>query len=141
LRSSQRCATLAHTTAQLWKEQAMDTRSALATPPEAADYLQLKEQSLRRLRMEKRGPKFIKVGGRIRYRWEDIDAWLAANEHDPEHGTPAPRRPTAPTRQSRPASAPDGPARHHTVDPSRHDPTSRQGSRSSRQVGGASGST
>ncbi len=34
--------------------------------------------SLRRWRLEKRGPLFIKVGWLVRYRPEDLEFWLAA---------------------------------------------------------------
>jgi Helix-turn-helix domain len=76
----------------------MMTDTALATTSETAEYLRMRDQSLRRLRMEGRGPKYIKVSNRVMYRWSDVEAWLAEHEHDPEHATPAPRRPVARTR-------------------------------------------
>lgn len=34
--------------------------------------------TLRRWRLEKRGPMFVKVGSLVRYRPEDLDSWAAA---------------------------------------------------------------
>jgi excisionase family DNA binding protein len=34
--------------------------------------------NLRRWRLEKRGPRFVKVGSLVRYRPEDLDSWVAA---------------------------------------------------------------
>lgn len=34
--------------------------------------------SMRRWRLERRGPAFVKVGALVRYRPEDLDAWLRA---------------------------------------------------------------
>jgi hypothetical protein len=73
--------------------------SGLATSQQVAAYLghgsddsNDRDQTLRRWRMEGRGPRWLKVGGRIRYRWADVERWLAEQEHEPEHATPAPRR-------------------------------------------------
>jgi excisionase family DNA binding protein len=50
----------------------------LLTEDDVAKQLNLSLASLRRWRLEKRGPRFIKVGSLVRYRPEDIDAWLAS---------------------------------------------------------------
>lgn len=50
----------------------------------AAEYLTIPEHSLDRLRYLGRGPAYIKIGKRVRYRREDLDAYLAANRVEPE---------------------------------------------------------
>ena len=58
-----------------------DDRASLAKPPELAEYLGKTVQGLAVWRMNGVGPKFIKFeNGSIRYRWSDVDAWLAAQE-------------------------------------------------------------
>lgn len=49
---------------------------SLLTEEDVARELNLSLASLRRWRLEKRGPQFIKVGSLVRYRPEDIEAWL-----------------------------------------------------------------
>jgi excisionase family DNA binding protein len=51
--------------------------STLLTEDEVAQQLRVSVASLRRWRLEKRGPQFIKVGSLVRYRAEEIEAWLA----------------------------------------------------------------
>lgn len=55
-----------------------DYRSPLATPGELADYTGGSVQTLAVWRMKGIGPKFIKMGRHVRYRWADIEAWLDA---------------------------------------------------------------
>ena len=50
------------------------------TTKEAADYIRRHPVTLRRMRIDGSGPKFIKRGGRIYYRTEDLDAWMAEGE-------------------------------------------------------------
>ena len=46
---------------------------------DAAQYVDLAESTLEKLRVYGGGPTFIRLGARaIRYRREDLDAWLAA---------------------------------------------------------------
>jgi excisionase family DNA binding protein len=46
--------------------------------PEAAQYLTIAASTLEKLRIYGGGPRFIRLGARaIRYRLEDLDAWLA----------------------------------------------------------------
>lgn len=49
---------------------------SLLTEDDVAKELNLSLASLRRWRLEKRGPQFIKVGSLVRYRPEDIEVWL-----------------------------------------------------------------
>jgi excisionase family DNA binding protein len=51
---------------------------ALLTEEEVAERLHVSVASLRRWRLERRGPQFIKVGSLVRYRPEGLETWLAA---------------------------------------------------------------
>ena len=50
--------------------------SDLMTEHEVAELLRLTRQTLSRWRAEDRGPAFLKIEGTIRYRREDVQAWL-----------------------------------------------------------------
>jgi len=50
----------------------------LATESEVAKYLLVSVAALRRWRLEGRGPQYLKIGSLVRYKWSDVDAWLAA---------------------------------------------------------------
>ena len=56
----------------------------LLTTAEAAAYLHLAVQTLCDWRWRGHGPAYIRLGRRIRYRPEVLDAWLAAHTHAPE---------------------------------------------------------
>jgi excisionase family DNA binding protein len=45
---------------------------------EVSKRLNVSVATLRRWRLEKRGPVFVKVGSLVRYRLEDLDSWVAA---------------------------------------------------------------
>ena len=47
---------------------------------ELADQLNISIPTLARWRANKRGPRWIRVGRSIRYRTEDIEAWLQQRE-------------------------------------------------------------
>ena len=51
----------------------------LATEAEVAEALQMAKQSVAQMRYQGVGPKFLKLGGAVRYRWSDINAWLDDN--------------------------------------------------------------
>lgn len=55
----------------------------LATSKEVAEYLGITTNALAKLRMEDgAGPQFIRTGAKtIRYRWEDVHAWVDAHTH------------------------------------------------------------
>ncbi|OBF95111.1 hypothetical protein A5790_01845 [Mycobacterium sp. 852002-51152_SCH6134967] len=53
--------------------------TGLATAREVADYLHTTPNQLNRLRYEGTGPQYIKLGRSVRYRWEDVFAWVDAN--------------------------------------------------------------
>lgn len=52
--------------------------ASLMTEQEVSKRLNVSLASLRRWRLTKRGPAFLKVGVLVRYRPEDLDAWLAS---------------------------------------------------------------
>jgi hypothetical protein len=52
--------------------------STLLTEDDVATQLHVSVASIRRWRLERRGPPFMKVGSLVRYRLEDMEAWLAA---------------------------------------------------------------
>lgn len=54
---------------------------SLIAAPALAIRLGASERALAEWRITGRGPKFIRVGRRVRYRPEAVDAWLLANEH------------------------------------------------------------
>jgi excisionase family DNA binding protein len=49
----------------------------LATSSEVAGYLQLPVKTLYTWRYKRVGPRAHRVGRHLRYRWEDVEAWLA----------------------------------------------------------------
>lgn len=44
--------------------------------PEAARYVRLSKPTLERFRLSGDGPAYVKLGGAVRYRKTDLDAWL-----------------------------------------------------------------
>jgi predicted DNA-binding transcriptional regulator AlpA len=50
----------------------------LLNETEVSQRLHVSLACLRRWRLEKRGPQFIKVGALVRYRPEVVEAWLAS---------------------------------------------------------------
>jgi excisionase family DNA binding protein len=43
---------------------------------QVAEYLNMSVASVRRWRLIRKGPKFVKIGSAVRYRSDDVDAWL-----------------------------------------------------------------
>lgn len=58
----------------------------LLTESEVAQRLRVSLACLRRWRLERRGPRFVKVGSRVRYPSEELDGWI---ETLPTRGTSA----------------------------------------------------
>ncbi|MFI6068224.1 helix-turn-helix transcriptional regulator [Micromonospora sp. NPDC051227] len=54
----------------------MVDRRSLATPGEVGVYLGVPEKTLTQWRYLRKGPRFTKVGRHVRYRWNDVEAWL-----------------------------------------------------------------
>lgn len=50
----------------------------LLTAREAAERLKLSESYLEKARIRGDGPRFVRLGRSIRYRAEDIEAWVAS---------------------------------------------------------------
>jgi predicted DNA-binding transcriptional regulator AlpA len=44
---------------------------------EVAAYLKIGVASVRRWRLLRTGPKFVKIGAAVRYRREDVEKWLS----------------------------------------------------------------
>lgn len=51
------------------------------TETETAKFLRLSARTLQRHRRLGTGPKFVKLGGRIRYRVRDVAEWTNAHTH------------------------------------------------------------
>jgi predicted DNA-binding transcriptional regulator AlpA len=49
---------------------------ALATPAEVAEHIRKPEATLRQWRYLNIGPKYLKIGRDVRYRWDDVEQWL-----------------------------------------------------------------
>jgi predicted DNA-binding transcriptional regulator AlpA len=45
---------------------------------QVAKFLQLSVASVRRWRLFRTGPKYLKIGAAVRYRREDVEAWLSS---------------------------------------------------------------
>lgn len=56
---------------------------------EAADYCGSSASTFEKLRLKGGGPLYSKIGRRVVYRVEDLDAWLATNRRrsTSDHGT------------------------------------------------------
>ena len=54
------------------------TRSALLTEQDVATLTQISPDTLRTWRCRRVGPRFLKIGSSVRYRPEDIDAFIAS---------------------------------------------------------------
>jgi excisionase family DNA binding protein len=48
------------------------------TEKDLAKQINVSLATLRRWRLERRGPRFVKVGALVRYRPEDLEQWMAA---------------------------------------------------------------
>ena len=52
--------------------------TALLSQRDCARLLGLSVRTLERMRVSGTGPKFLKIGNAVRYRLQDIEAWLAS---------------------------------------------------------------
>lgn len=55
------------------------TNPELATPAEVAESLHTTTDTLAQMRYLGTGPKFIKCGRKVLYRWSDVQEWLDIN--------------------------------------------------------------
>jgi predicted DNA-binding transcriptional regulator AlpA len=60
-----------------------NTQQRLLNEHEVATSCSISVLTLRKWRSEKRGPRFIKISTLVRYRPEDIDAWIAEQKSAP----------------------------------------------------------
>jgi predicted DNA-binding transcriptional regulator AlpA len=56
-----------------------EAHAGLANSAEVAEYLGVTVQALASMRYLSKGPDYVKLGRNVRYRWSDVDAWIAAN--------------------------------------------------------------
>lgn len=56
----------------------LDARATTVSPAEAAERLGIRESTLANMRWSGRGPTYVKVGGRVRYRIAEIAEYLDA---------------------------------------------------------------
>lgn len=61
----------------------MDNHAVVMNEKKAAEYLDLSPKTLQKYRWEQKAPAYIKVGRSVRYRKEDLDAFLDANRVEP----------------------------------------------------------
>jgi excisionase family DNA binding protein len=66
---------------------AKEKRGRLLTPDELAKFLNVSPRTIDTWRYQRKGPRAVRVGGVLRFRESDVEAWLEANA-DPE---PRPR--------------------------------------------------
>jgi len=64
---------------------------ALLNEHDVARITGLSVASVRRWRLHRQGPKYLKIGSAVRYRLEDIAAWLASRPTGGEARTPESR--------------------------------------------------
>jgi len=58
------------------KSQAAERLQSLLNEHEVARITGLSVASVRRWRLSRQGPKYLKIGAAVRYRPEDVSAWL-----------------------------------------------------------------
>ena len=59
----------------------MNTNTKLLDTKALASYLQIAVSTLRQYRLDNKGPAYIKIGHLVRYRLDDVEAWLTSQEH------------------------------------------------------------
>jgi hypothetical protein len=69
----------------------------LVAPPVVAEHLGVPLRTLGQWRYLGTGPKFLKIGRHVRYRWRDVEAWLITQTRaSTQSAAPAPPRGAAP---------------------------------------------
>jgi excisionase family DNA binding protein len=56
--------------------------SEVLTPAQAATYLQMPEETLRRWRTIRTGPRYFRAGRHVRYRKAELDRWIEQREQE-----------------------------------------------------------
>jgi excisionase family DNA binding protein len=54
----------------------------ILTPEQTGALLKVNERTLERWRCEGKGPAFVRLGRRVRYRRDDLEAWLVRQRQD-----------------------------------------------------------
>lgn len=54
----------------------MDGRSPLASTEEVSAYLQVPLNTVYQWRRKGVGPRAVRIGRHLRYRWSDVDSWV-----------------------------------------------------------------
>jgi excisionase family DNA binding protein len=54
----------------------VDQRRPLGTTEEVAAYVGVPKTTLYQWRLQAKGPRGIRIGRYLRYRWDDVEAWL-----------------------------------------------------------------
>jgi len=62
---------------------------SLLTEMEVSMHLHVSVACMRRWRLERRGPRFVKIGSLVRYKPQDVEAWINAR---PTGGEGEPRK-------------------------------------------------
>lgn len=59
-----------------------DNEDVILSPEDTSRYLgnRLSVQSLAKMRLDGRGPRFVKLGSRVGYRRSSVDEWVLARE-------------------------------------------------------------
>lgn len=66
------------------KDPIFEELGQLHTPEEAARYLDTTERAMEYWRANGRGPKYVKIGGAVRYPYKYLREWLLAQTVCPE---------------------------------------------------------
>ena len=59
----------------------------LLTTNEAAKLLELHPSTLKNHRVDNTGPAYVRIGGKVRYRRTDLEAWITTIEPEGSGGT------------------------------------------------------
>lgn len=62
----------------------MSGRQPMGTTDEVAEYLRRPVRTLVQWRYLRRGPRWVKIEGQVRYRWADVDSYVARQTHGGE---------------------------------------------------------
>ena len=58
----------------------LNTQQRLLNEHEVAESCSIRVLTLRKWRSQKRGPQYVKIGALVRYRPDDVDAWIVAQK-------------------------------------------------------------
>jgi hypothetical protein len=75
-----------HTLSAMWEGTKTTVADEVFDTKGAARHLGVSEAFLERKRCTGGGPAFVKLGARVTYRREDLDAWIAANRRYSTNG-------------------------------------------------------